>query len=117
MGKGTKSIGAIAFAMLLAACSGSDRTLVVSRDQYGDQWPWPDFETATISCVERDAVTVKLGDVLYGLNGRAQSSRGLPDARLMMARTPDTEDISADGLGLFELGATGELIKAGLAIC
>lgn len=53
----------------------------------------------------------------YGLNGISRSRSNLPDARNLMGRVPDTESVSADGRGLYKLGATNALIALGLGLC
>lgn len=108
--------GALSCALLISACAGGGKSVEVSRDQYGSQWPWPQYASGTIRC-SQDAVSIELGGTLYGLNGRAQSRDNLPDARQKMARTPGTESISADGLGLYEVGATDDIIQVGLRLC
>jgi hypothetical protein len=89
---------------------------VVTRDQYGANWPWPKFDLGIISC-QRDAVLIKLGDVTYGLNGHSRRNGKHTDARELMERVPGSQDISADGRGLYRLGASDELIQLGLNLC
>lgn len=88
---------------------------IVTRDQYGELWPYPDFEQAKLDCTSRETplgtieyVTIKLGNVTYGLNGVAQSYLNLPDSRTQM-RT--------DQHGLYVLGAVAELIRSGQRLC
>lgn len=104
----------IIFISILMGCSEPAKQRVVTRDQYGTRWPWPMFDRGTISC-SRDRVLIKLGDVTYGLNGLSRAK--YPDPRELMEREPGTADISADGRGVFRLGATSELIQVGLRLC
>ena len=104
--------------LVVMGCSerGSAQELVVTRDQYGSEWPWPEFAQGAIGC-SRDKVTIRLGDVVYGLNGISRSGGDLPDSRELMQREPGTEDVSSDGRGLYRLGATSDLIQLGLRLC
>jgi hypothetical protein len=95
--------------------------LVVTRDQYGVEWPWPKFERGFIRC-DNDQVTIQFisDDTIYGVNGPARSRRGYPDPSMYMPREPGTENISADGRGIIRSGAArgvGKLIQLGLGLC
>jgi len=95
-------------ALGMMSCSAAEA--VVTRDQYGADWPWPKFDRGVISC-DRDEVLIKLDSVTYGLNGYARRQGKYPDPRELMERLPDTADISADGRGIYRLGATRSLSR------
>ena len=112
----------LSMAAILAGCSDVEqsRVIIVTREQYGKMWPFPQFERATIGCVHRSATTgvsIKLGEKVYGLNGRAQSLYGLPDASVHIRRRPGTESYSIDGRGLLAKTAAEEFIQMGLKLC
>lgn len=110
----------LAFGVILAAFAFGEAMSApvaeVTRAQYGDRWPFPGAERATIRCerrtfggVSRPLVTVVLGGRAYGLNGAAMGVGGYPDARTRMKRHPQW--------GTYELGATDEFIRMGLKLC
>jgi hypothetical protein len=72
-----KLVATVAIGMVvgMTGCSENAAEIVVTRDQYGANWPWPKFERGTLSC-DRDMVLIKLGNAAYGLNGSAQSKGG-----------------------------------------
>jgi len=112
----------LSVAAILAGCSDGEqsRVIIVTREQYGEKWPFPQFERATIGCASRSktsGVSIRLGETTYGLNGRAQSMYGLPDASLHIRRRPGTESYSTDGRGLLAKTAAEDFIDMGLKLC
>jgi hypothetical protein len=106
----------------LSRCTDTDqsRVITVTREQYGERWPFPQFERATIGCASRSktsGVSIKLGETTYGLNGHAQSMYGLPDASLHIRRRPGTGSYSIDGRGLLANTAAEDFIDMGLKLC
>jgi hypothetical protein len=109
------------FGWLAAPSTATIPEAVVTRDQYGANWPWPKFERGIIRCKD-DQVTIAMGPgpVIYGLNGRALSRGRYSDHGQFLKRQPGTEDISDDGRGISHSGAlraTSELIQLGLRLC
>lgn len=87
----------------------------VFRHEYGELWPYPEYSEAVLGCTSRQTpfgqieyVTIKLGDIVYGLNGTAQSYLNLPDSRSRMLVSPD---------GIYTLGAAAELNQRGQQLC
>jgi hypothetical protein len=112
----------LSVAAILAGCSDGDqsRVILVTKEQYGEMWPFPEFERATIGCASRSktsAVSIKLGEITHGLNGKAQSMYGLPDASLHIRRRPGTESFSTDGRGILARTAAEDFIQMGLKLC
>jgi hypothetical protein len=109
-------LAAVVAIVVIAATSGSENeTAVIGQEQYGAEWPWPDFERGILSC-ERDAVFVTLAGKKYALNGKAQGG-DYPPASDLQLREPGTERISADGKGIFRRAATSDIIQEGLRLC
>lgn len=97
----------------VAACASPESAGVrVAASDFGEEWPFPNFDQAQIQCETKGPrllVTIKLGETWYGLNGAAMGVGGYPDARNKMARHPEWDT--------YELGATDDLIDRGLALC
>lgn len=102
--------------------ASTDRAKVVTvrEAQYGDEWPFPNHNTALLTCLyavsdggisqgtRQPHVIVRLNGQWYGLNGTAMSG-SYPDARGQMAKHPEW--------GTYILGASQQLIDRGLALC
>ncbi|MBF0269447.1 MAG: hypothetical protein HQL44_12735 [Alphaproteobacteria bacterium] len=98
----------------VTACG--DSALTVGKQEYGDEWPFVNFDNGRLSCKKksfggtvRPLVLIELGGTVYGLNGVAMGVGGFPDAKSQMARHPQFEHII--------LGATDKLIQRGLKMC
>jgi hypothetical protein len=108
-------VQAICLSALCTACTGGS-SIEVRSEEYGKEWPYPDFDKGEIRCVERSfgavvrpLVVISLDGRDYGLNGAAFGVGGYPDARTLLKRHPEW--------GTYELGATHEFIQRGLDLC
>jgi len=63
----------------LVACS-SEPEIVVTRQETGEVWPYPNADRAIIRCHDRNHVTIEINGTKYGLDGRAQSD-GYPPSQ------------------------------------
>lgn len=104
--------------VFLASCSERKESISIEiiKSDYGSSWPFTSHATAILSCeirgfdgVDRPLITVRLGQVTYGLNGAAMGVGGYPDARTQMAKHPE--------YGTYELGATQDLINLAQKSC
>lgn len=87
----------------------------VSRDEYGERWPYYRFKSAIVRCfvdskTGRPMVTVQYdgGGVVYGLNGAAMGAGGFPDPRPFVVR---------DEYGHIKAQVPSEWISRGLQQC
>ena len=80
----------IAIAGLSLACGmADDEEVVVTRAQFGEEWPL-EVNSARLSCSDEGAV-LRIGQKRYALDA-AGLSRGLPDARQVTVRRPHPDD-------------------------
>ncbi|ATN36019.1 hypothetical protein ACO34A_19645 [Rhizobium sp. ACO-34A] len=87
----------------------------VSRDEYGDRWPYFRFDAAIIRCHPhpqngRPLVTIQYdrANVVYGLNGAAMGVGGFPDPRPFQMRNQD---------GSLRTPVPSEWISRGVKLC
>ena len=101
-------------------CAAEDmrkaNSIVITKDEYGNMWPFPDDDSAELTCQrypspygDLPGVSIVLSGKTFGLNGVAQTRGKLPDARLRM-------DVEGP-LRTYRLGATSEIIKRGQRAC
>ena len=105
---------AIVFALLSIAGCGNDPTWVkVTSQEYGEDWPFPGYQSGLLDCKISDwgrpLAIIKLGQVWYGLNGAAFGQGGYPDSRTLWGKHPEW--------GTPMSGATVQLIKRANKIC
>lgn len=88
------------------------RGVLISREAYGDDWPYT-VASGHLDCEPPGSnVVLRVGDTVYALNGRAMGNaarRGYRNAR---------ETITLrDANGYFTVGDVGAIIERGLALC
>jgi hypothetical protein len=72
---------------ILLGCSGGEREVVVTRDQFGDSWPL-EVNSARVLCPSSgDAALLKLGPQRYALTESAREA-GYPDAQEVARAIP-----------------------------
>ena len=72
---------------VLSGCQPSGREVVVTREQFGDDWPLQ-VNSAKVLCASAgDAAYLRLGRKLYALNAAAEA-RGVPSAKQMVRQIP-----------------------------
>ena len=75
--------------LLLAALAAGcvDRGVVVTRDQFGDDWPLA-VNSARVECEEAGAVVLRLGSRRFALN-EAAANQGHPEPAEVLAEGAD----------------------------
>ena len=66
------------------------KVMHVTRDMYGDTWPYLRYDDATIRCDKPHGlpeVTIELAGGVFGLNGTAMGVDGHPDERFLRDTT------------------------------
>ena len=72
---------------VLSGCQPSGREVVVTREQFGDDWPLQVNSAKVLCASEGDAAYLRLGRKLYALNAAAEA-RGVPSAKQMVRQIP-----------------------------
>ena len=90
------------------ACSGADREIVVTAEEFGSDWPLS-VGSAVIECGAGDVALLKLGVERYALSDAA-AAQGYPDARTITRAVPIDP-------AQREIGTTRADVEALRAVC
>lgn len=84
----------LATSLLGLAVACSDPEVIVTRDQFGDEWPLT-VNSAVVVCAENgETPLLKVGVRRYALN-EAGRARGYPDAAEIAAESADASKLGA----------------------
>ncbi len=108
-----RSIVAIAVTIGSTLACGIDieRRTIVTRDQFGDQWPLA-INSAVVECSRDGSVAIlKVGSKRYALNDRARAL-GFPDARELSPVVPSQRRRSESGTSVVDTDELGTICRS-----